>query len=933
MGKGFDGSKYEEALPGQIQSSGSGLTTRLTTSQAPVQNSKGKNAELGSMASGYPVGHGHRMSEKMDHSDAGNRKNFHKAAETLPGCSDQHLKLLYLISLHARCAMNRWESEYWVRRNSLLALVYEAILAGVLDYNYAPEVQTIGKRRVWVNVSQDAQDDIDDLVGGKMLRELRMSTRAMQPVSALQVTKRGMRLVEASPAILHRIVEDFAFTELDELLTARWAERPKRIEAGGDAMPWDASEEEDLEASEEEEEEDEDSSSEEDGDTPAEVEVPWWDKVEEELDEEDFEVVCIVETQTLAVCRLSGVTRIEDVSYVTSPHLPKMLIDNRRKLRDLTDNSSRAHESAKGLSQVKDTFSEAVVLADVQLLVSEWLPFGPNMIASLNQRLGASDRIKGGMFTSEIDYEPGVMTLETKRKMTKVSIIECNEIDHCNLEANISLPEKSGVIQVESFGIHVSKIGGLLFGMRIEAIQERVKKGISLDYLSRLIVDAHGDSSTIADSLLSEAQREMIQAVYGVGDTESRTKFNCIFAADIKPAVMAQKYLDGEDKENELRQVIGQCEWAHNLSTEDVVIMGKHGIILAGPHVQQHESYVQLICSLLTMKVFLKAIFGKVLFISQEVLLLRDLVEKARKQADLLPAIRRSLGRYGHTVALLQNCCNYMVEALLTIKNKPLPHALRDPWDITGRELLKCLPHIEWREKLELQLQDINESLSVCCADLAQCTMMTDTIDALRVHKQLNRINTLIHTCADGSKDDYKDSASILMMVLMVGSTFAWRAMDRITGADLKQMDWGPQYGYGYRAYAGPLEEADCGGGGAGTAEEGGGGAPEAEPCEVSAQPTSDLPTEQAERWQYSTIVSLSATPGLLGIVSVLWAAVFCGLMLVFLRRYHRNTDGFVRLNSKLDLPIKDFRYLAVFLATKKLITSRIEDVSGRDVK
>lgn len=172
-----------------------------------------------------------------------------------------------------------------------------------------------------------------------------------------------------------------------------------------------------------------------------------------------------------------------------------------------------------------------------------------------------------------------------------------------------------------------------------------VGSGISLDLLSRLIVDAHGDSSTIADALLSASQREMLEAVYGEGDTASRTKFNCIFAKEISPAVMAQGYLDGEDRENELRQVLGQCEWAHNLSTEDVVILGRQGILLAGPHVQRHEDYVQLACSLLTMKVFVKAIFARVLFISQEVLLLRNQVRPALRPVCHHPSCSRTYAR------------------------------------------------------------------------------------------------------------------------------------------------------------------------------------------------------------------------------------------------------------------------------------------------
>lgn len=467
MGKGFDGSRNQMALPGQI------LDAPTTTKPQATEGTKRHG--VSPVASGYPVGRGHRLSQRhgIDIGEGGDRRAFHVAAETLPGCSDQHLKLLYLISLHARCAMNRWEAEYWLRRNSLLALVYEAILAGTLDYDYSPEVLVIGKRRVWVNVSQDAQDDIDDLISGKMLRELRMTTRAMQPVSALQVTKRGMALVEASPAILHRIVEEFAFTaETDELLKARWAERPKaQGDDEDDSLPWDASDEEDLEA--EDEEFEEESSSEDESTTPTGEDVPWWDRVEEPRGPGDYEVVCVIETDSGAVCRLSGVTRVEDVSYVTSPYLPRLLINHQQQLREFADNYSRAHECATGVSQVKDVFSEAIILGHVELLVSEWLPFGPNMIASLSERIGARDRAKGGIFTSEIDTAPAEMRLATKKKVSKVGIIECSAIDHINLEANINYPERPGIVQVESFGVHISKVGGVLFGMKVEAIMDR----------------------------------------------------------------------------------------------------------------------------------------------------------------------------------------------------------------------------------------------------------------------------------------------------------------------------------------------------------------------------------------------------------------------------------------------------------------------------
>jgi len=44
----------------------------------------------------------------------------------------------------------------------------------------------------------------------------------------------------------------------------------------------------------------------------------------------------------------------------------------------------------------------------------------------------------------------------------------------------------------------------------------------------------------------------------------------------------AERYLDRGERENELRQVIGQTSIAYNITQEDVVIFGSRGILVAG---------------------------------------------------------------------------------------------------------------------------------------------------------------------------------------------------------------------------------------------------------------------------------------------------------------------------------------------------------------
>ena len=74
--------------------------------------------------------------------------------------TNDHLKLLYMISKFAECALTPDDDEGWIRKNSLLVLMYEGIVAGIFDYDYAPMSLLVGRKRVWLNISQEGKDDV-----------------------------------------------------------------------------------------------------------------------------------------------------------------------------------------------------------------------------------------------------------------------------------------------------------------------------------------------------------------------------------------------------------------------------------------------------------------------------------------------------------------------------------------------------------------------------------------------------------------------------------------------------------------------------------------------------------------------------------------------------------------------------------------------------
>jgi hypothetical protein len=76
-----------------------------------------------------------------------------------------HNRLLYLISIYNTQHVESLEDaneggsgenkNVWVRKVPLMVLIYEGIVAGIFDYDYAPAPDIVNGRRVYMNISQE----------------------------------------------------------------------------------------------------------------------------------------------------------------------------------------------------------------------------------------------------------------------------------------------------------------------------------------------------------------------------------------------------------------------------------------------------------------------------------------------------------------------------------------------------------------------------------------------------------------------------------------------------------------------------------------------------------------------------------------------------------------------------------------------------------
>ena len=69
--------------------------------------------------------------------------------------------ILFLISEYAVCAETAEDDETWMRQIPLYVLIYEGVLAGCFDFDFAPASYLLStgneSKRLWMNISQEGR--------------------------------------------------------------------------------------------------------------------------------------------------------------------------------------------------------------------------------------------------------------------------------------------------------------------------------------------------------------------------------------------------------------------------------------------------------------------------------------------------------------------------------------------------------------------------------------------------------------------------------------------------------------------------------------------------------------------------------------------------------------------------------------------------------
>jgi hypothetical protein len=643
--------------------------------------------------------------------------------------SFEHAKLLYLVSFYGKSSRNAEELETWLRELHLHVLIYEGILAGKLDFDYAPSSRQFsyvkdGKshmKRQFLNISQEGISAIDDLREQSFLYGLKLTNTDDITSTAVQVSHKGAELLTQLSPMLKLEVEEFLYHR------RRFSKSPHP--------------------------------------------------------RKDLKHVLVTPTNILIVTlhgyeHPSTVTEAEDISYVTSPFLPWLL---RRGETPMTDNADRAWESAQGLSQVKTEMQESIVLTQVSVLISEWLPIGPNQLSILLNRMGAGRRYAGGLMTSAVDTSPEDSLLSTFPGMTAVKFLDYSTLDAVNFEAEIIYPEEEGIRQVEHLGIHISMDGTVYYGARVEAILERLADDISLDLLCRMLVDIEQDSSVILNDLVTPTQRSILNLVFREHPGD-RSKFKIIFSEKTEPALPAASYMDHGEYENELKQILGPIRQSFDLGKRgEVVVLGEWGALIIGHTLRKFDRVIISYASSVSMGQFIDVLFRRVMKTVQDLGYLKALCLRAHTSPLTAQQARSMQQHLATEMGLLNQALEAILDNVTEIHLPPIPS------DEIGKTLYTVLNVTGRVKTLKSRAHDLKKLVRGCSGTFHALAPILKSLQVLDDAQEGTMMTAAFGRLVEVAKSSTHEAQSYRVLGMLFAAWFALILFDALISARATQ--------------------------------------------------------------------------------------------------------------------------------------------------
>ncbi len=397
------------------------------------------------------------------------------------------------------------------------------------------------------------------------------------------------------------------------------------------------------------------------------------------------------------------------------------------------------------MDNIKDQLEEINLLVDPHIIIAEFIPFGRNSVVAFNNKLDSFKRVKSSLISAFQDTTPAGTQFRIEPTQTKIDVIDFHASEFVKFNAQVFFPEEVGIVQEEKFGIYLNQTGKIILGMHVLQVGKSREK-VSVDVITRLFSDVIFDSSTLLDTLLTNHQRRILDLVF-FNKAGSRDKYVCLTAKSIEPKRPIAEYLDGEENENELKQVLEYVDKTAEWDDGTQIFVGTHGLILCTVDHKEYELILANFGFLKAIDIFLSNFFSRVWSLEDDI---KEIHRKAIQDFERDP---RSVGIAQTQLSGLTQDCILLEETRVHIEN-----ALVD----TIHEFRLMSQNLDAKQK---RLTDFLQIDSYVKAILARVQDTRKLVEGLNndVQGLRDQVNVINEKRLQGIFNQLKDSTNVQM--------------------------------------------------------------------------------------------------------------------------------------------------------------------------
>jgi len=364
-----------------------------------------------------------------------------------------------------------------------------------------------------------------------------------------------------------------------------------------------------------------------------------------------------------------------------------------------------------------------------------------------------------------------------------VRLLDYDETSYVNFEAEVFFENDADILQIENFGVHFGESGLVMYGLRLDAIMDRIGEKLSLDLMSRLLVDVTDDSSKVVSNLFSAHQVAMLDLTF-LDDADNRDKFNCIIAEGIEPKMAAEDYMDKEANENEIKQVIGDTYGAHDLNDDELIVLGKSGLMLAGPDSIRHQAMVVTYAGFKARSIFMKCVFNRCFILADVLKRTRGIIDNFENNPESMNIIRTTLSTCTEEVITLAEIQTFLEESVVDMV---IPGPLQG--DDASAKLAEVLDLDGLLTRLLRRAIDIKKTIDGCQNELDALREMSTVIASSKKFRVNEEIEGTTKNLEDAFRAQARNSTSLEIMQVVLAGSLAFDIVDRAFGEYLSIAD------------------------------------------------------------------------------------------------------------------------------------------------